>query len=105
MYVVCVTIFVKPESADTFVEATLDNALNSRQEPGNVRFDVLRAEDDPNRFFLYEVYRDKADFATHQKTPHYLQWRATVADMMAQPRQGARHESLFPSDLAWNDNE
>lgn len=101
MYVVCVTVFVKPESTDAFVEATLDNARNTRKEPGNVRFDVLRAEEDPNRFFLYEVYRDKEGFASHQQTPHYLRWRSAVADMMAQPRQGVRHHSVFPTDPEW----
>ncbi len=98
MYVVCVTVFVKPESREAFVEATRDNHLNTRQEPGNVRFDILQAEDDPNRFFLYEVYRTKEDFASHQQTPHYLRWRSTVADVMAQPRQGVRHHSVYPSD-------
>ena len=51
MYVVCVTVFVSPEGVDAFVEATRDNHVNTRQEPGNLRFDVLRAEDDPTRFF------------------------------------------------------
>ncbi|NOZ28375.1 MAG: antibiotic biosynthesis monooxygenase [Chloroflexi bacterium] len=101
MYVVCVTVWVKPEYVDQFIEATKDNHLNTRQEPGNVRFDVLQAEDEPTRFFLYEVYRTKEDFARHQQTPHYLRWRETVADWMAQPRQGVRHYSLFPPDDAW----
>jgi autoinducer 2-degrading protein len=101
MYVVCVTVWVKPEHVDQFIAATRDNHLNTRQEPGNVRFDVLQAEDDPARFFLYEVYRSKDDFTRHQQTPHYLRWRETVADWMAQPRQGVRHRSLFPLDEAW----
>jgi autoinducer 2-degrading protein len=101
MYVVCVTVWVKPEHVDQFIAATRDNHLNTRQELGNVRFDVLQAEDDPARFFLYEVYRSKDDFTRHQQTPHYLRWRETVADWMAQPRQGVRHRSLFPLDEAW----
>ena len=53
MYVVAVTVFVKPEFVQPFIEASLDNARNTRREPGNVRFDVSRAEDDPSRFLLY----------------------------------------------------
>jgi autoinducer 2-degrading protein len=98
MYVVCVTVHVKPESADEFVQATLENARNTRQEPGNVRFDVLQAEEDAARFMLYEVYRSKDDFANHQQTEHYLRWKQTVADWMAQPRQGVKHNSLFFGD-------
>ena len=98
MYVVSVTIHVKPEFVERFVEATLDNARNTRREPGNVRFDVSQAEDDPNRFLLYEVYREKEDFAKHQQTEHYLRWKNGVADWMAQPRQGVKHRALFFGD-------
>ena len=98
MYIVSVTIHVKPDQIDEFIAATLDNARNTRQEPGNVRFDVSRAEEDPNRFLLYEVYLTAEDFAKHQKTEHYLRWRENVADAMAQPRQGVRHRSLFFGD-------
>jgi (4S)-4-hydroxy-5-phosphonooxypentane-2,3-dione isomerase len=95
MYVVSVTVCVIPERLDAFIQATLDNARNTRLEPGNVRFDVLQAEEPPTRFLLYEAYRSPDDFAAHQKTDHYLTWRETVADMMAQPRQGVRHHSVF----------
>lgn len=95
MFVVSVTIFVKPESVPQFIAATFDNARNTRQEPGNVRFDVLQAEEDPTRFLLYEAYHTKDDFAKHQQTEHYLRWKQTVADWMAQPRQGIKHKSLF----------
>jgi autoinducer 2-degrading protein len=98
MHVVCVTVHIKPGHADDFIAAVLENARNTRQEPGNVRFDVLRAEEDPDRFLLYEVYRTREDFAIHQQTPHYLRWRETVQDWMAQPRQGVRHTALFFGD-------
>jgi autoinducer 2-degrading protein len=98
VYVVCVTVFVKPEHEQEFVEATLANHRGTRLEPKNLRFDVLRAEAEPGRYFLYEVYRDAEGFAEHQKTPHYLAWREAVAPWMEKPRQGVRHHSLFPAD-------
>jgi len=98
MYVVSVTVFVKPAFVDAFLDATLDNARNTRAEPGNVRFDVSQAEDDPARFLLYEVYRDRDGFAAHQRTEHYFRWKQTVADWMAQPRQGVKHRSVFFGD-------
>ena len=98
MYVVAVTIFVKAEFLDRFKEATLDNARNTRKEPGNVRFDVSQAEEDPCRFLLYEVYKQKEGFAAHQQTEHYMRWKQTVTDWMAQPRQGIKHHSIFFGD-------
>src|SRR5262245_30709666 len=96
MYVVCVRIHVVPEHVAEFVEASLENARATRGEPGNVRFDFLKLNEDPCRFFLYEVYRSEQDFVAHQKTPHYLRWKERVAPMMASPRVGERHTSVFP---------
>lgn len=98
MYVVSVTVFVKPEFVEPFIAATLDNAGNTRREPGNVRFDVSQAEEDPTRFLLYEVYREKEGFLAHQQTEHYLRWKAKVADWMAQPRVGVKHRGVFFED-------
>lgn len=101
MYVVCVTIHVNPEHAKSFIQATLENARESRKEPGNARFDVLQSEANPAQFFLYEVYQEKEDFGRHQQTAHYLKWKETVAPWMAVPRLGVRHVSLFPDAEGW----
>jgi quinol monooxygenase YgiN len=45
---------------------------------------------------LYEVYHDESGFKAHQQTPHYSTWKETVASMMAVPRIGEKHHSLFP---------
>ena len=95
MFIVCVTIFVKPENIPQFIEASCDNATNTRKEPNNIRFDLSQSEDDPARFFLYEVYNTKEDFTTHQQTEHYLRWKNTVAPWMKEPRQGLKHHALF----------
>jgi autoinducer 2-degrading protein len=101
MFVVCVSIHVKDGHADAFAEASIANARATREEPGNLRFDVLRQEADPNRFTFYEAYRSADDFAAHQQTAHYLRWRETVAGWMAEPRVGVKHRSLFPDEAGW----
>ena len=98
MYVVSVTVHVKPECVAQFIEATLDNARNTRTEPGNVRFDVSQVADNPAQFLLYEVYRTPDDFRAHQQSEHYLRWKQTVAEWMDQPRQGVKHNSIFFGD-------
>ena len=96
MIAVCVYVHVKPDSREAFIEASLENARNSIQEPGNLRFDVIQQIDDPNRFLLYEVYRDEAGMKAHKQTAHYARWRDAVAPWMAEQRRGVPHVSLFP---------
>jgi len=102
MYVVGVTSRVKPEFLERYIAESLENARATRKEPGNVRFDVLQAEEDRCRFFFYEVYRSKEAFAAHQQTPHYFKWRDSVKEWMAEPRKGVKHQNLFPEgDAGW----
>jgi quinol monooxygenase YgiN len=101
MHIALVNVHVKPEAVAAFEEATEQNARNSRQEPGCARFDVLRRRDDPTRFVLVEVYRDAAAAAAHKTTAHYLAWRDTVTDLMAEPRVGVLYEEVAPDDRGW----
>ena len=99
MYVVSVTVHVKPEHVADFIVATEKNARGSWQEPGCHRFDVAQCIESPSRFLLYEVYDDEDAFKAHQTTSHYKSWRETVADWMAQPREGVKHTSVSYTHL------
>lgn len=101
MYIVHVHVHVKPEFVDTFKQATVENASNSVQEEGVARFDVVQQADDPTRFILVEVYKSVEASTAHKETAHYLKWRDTVADMMAEPRQGIKYGNVFPDDGGW----
>ena len=96
MHTTIVHVTVKPEYIDDFIEACRLNHESSVQEPGNRRFDVLQLSDDPAKFVLYEAYVSAEDAAAHKQTEHYLTWRDTVADWMAQPRQGVSYNGLYP---------
>jgi quinol monooxygenase YgiN len=67
MYALVVSARVKPEQRGRFLEAIEGNAVTSvRDEPGCLRFDVVRDNDDPDHYLFYEVYRDADAFATHR---------------------------------------
>ncbi|SBT09196.1 Autoinducer 2-degrading protein LsrG [Candidatus Accumulibacter aalborgensis] len=97
MHVTLVHVRVRPEDVDAFILATRANHEASISEPGNRRFDVLQAPDDPARFILYEAYASAADAAAHKETAHYLAWREAVAGMMAEPRRGEPMNGLLPA--------
>jgi (4S)-4-hydroxy-5-phosphonooxypentane-2,3-dione isomerase len=101
MIIVHVFVHVKAESVDAFRAATLENARNSVQEPGVIRFDVVQQEDDPTRFVLMEIYRTGADPALHKMTSHYLTWLETVEPMMAEPRSRVRYDAVYPDADGW----
>lgn len=101
MLVVHVHVHVKPECVDGFRQASLENARASVTESGILRFDVLQRNDDPTRFVLMEVYRTSEDPGRHKETSHYVKWRDTVADMMAEPRWSVKYANVFPEEPGW----
>ena len=101
MLIVHVHICVKPECVEAFKAATIDNASNSVKEPGIARFDVIQQTDDPTRFLLLEVYHTVEATFRHKETAHYLKWRDTASEMMAEPRTAVKFSNIFPGDDGW----
>jgi len=101
MLIVHVNIHVKPEFIEAFRMASIENAQNSLQESGIIRFDVLQQQDDLSRFMLVEIYRTPNDSALHKETAHYKKWRDTVAEMMAEPRTSVKYANIFPDESHW----
>jgi autoinducer 2-degrading protein len=98
MLILIVNIHIKADRIEAFRAATMENARNSRQEPGIARFDFLQQADDPSRFILIEVYRDQASTVAHKETAHYHAWLAAVDDMFAEPRTRALYTNVSPGD-------
>lgn len=86
MIALLVHIRVKPEYLKEFIAVSLENARNTHQEEGNLRFDVLQQEDEPNTVHLYEVYCDEAAMAAHREAEHYKRWRDAVEPWQQAPR-------------------
>jgi autoinducer 2-degrading protein len=97
MIVTCVYVHVKTEFNGAFIEATTANHRESVKEAGNLRFDFVQQADDPFRFMIYEAYVSEEAAAVHKTTPHYLKWRDTVAEWMAEPRKGVKYNFISPS--------
>ena len=101
MLIVHVHVNVKSQFIEAFKQATIENASNSVMESGIARFDVIQQTDDPTKFILVEVYKTVEASAAHKETTHYTRWRDTVAEMMAEPRQGVKYVNIFPEDIGW----
>lgn len=102
MFIVHVFVHVKPEMAEAFAAASVENARHSISEPGVARFDVIRQQDDPTRLVLVEVYRTPEDAAKHKETAHYAKWRDAAAEMMAEPRSSIKYTNIFPDEKGWD---
>lgn len=102
MFMVFVTLDVVPGRRDEFLAGIRANAAASlRDEPGCLRFDVQRSTEAPDRYYLYELYRDQAAFELeHRAAPHYADW-LRVAERCVVPgtRVNRYAEAAFLDDI------
>jgi diamine N-acetyltransferase len=80
--------FVKSDRIEVYRTAILENAANSNQEPGILRFEVFQDTEDPTHFSLLEMYLDQAARDTHLQTEHFMKWRKTIQDQDVFARKG-----------------
>ncbi|WP_395088344.1 putative quinol monooxygenase [Armatimonas sp.] len=67
MYVVCVTVLIKPGKGEAFLEEARKNHEKT-----------------------------EADFKAHQQTAHYFAFRDAVEPLQQEPRKGIRYHSVYP---------
>ncbi len=80
MQVLVVEFRIKSEHIDAFAAAIAHNAKASLEtEPGCKQFDVCRSSDEPQLFYLYELYVDEAAVQAHLNSPHFLAMNAATA--------------------------
>jgi len=99
MIALFVSLRVKPELRDRFLAAAEDDSTCSvRDEDGCFRFDVLQDQEDQNRFYFYEVYRDEAALDAHRNAPHFARWSAASREVLASPAERQLATVLFPKN-------
>jgi quinol monooxygenase YgiN len=81
-------IVPRPEYAAQVEQEMRTMALHSRQEEGNLRYDLLR-EDQGGlvRFHVQERYRDMSAVEAHRASVHYQAYRARAGDWFSEAPQ------------------
>ena len=88
-----VTVTIKEESTDAFLEAIKIDCIGSRGEPGCLAFDVMKGE--AGTFHFYESYKDQAALDFHKATEHFAAWTAFKETGNVTSVAVVRAESLF----------
>lgn len=80
MYQFLVSFTVQPEHRDDFVQAARKTGRDSlANEPGSQRFEVIADDQDPNVFYLNEVYTDLDAFNAHASGPYFTAFFAEAS--------------------------
>jgi quinol monooxygenase YgiN len=81
------TVFPKPEYRDAVEQELRLMVEHSRQEPGNLTYDLFVRAGEPLAFDLFERYQDQAAVDAHRQSAHFQAYRAKVENWLAAPVQ------------------
>jgi quinol monooxygenase YgiN len=70
----------KGEEVRDVLQTQARNALE--KEPGCRHFDVCSDPDDPQKFFLYELYDDQVAIEAHGQYDHYATFRERIDPLL-----------------------
>jgi quinol monooxygenase YgiN len=95
-----VSLKVKPDQRERFLAAAEDDSICSVRDEGGgcLRFDVYQDQEDSNRYYFHEVYRDQAALDAHRTMPHFKRWSEASAQALAEPASRSLTNVLFPKD-------
>ena len=60
-------------------------ATKVRAEEGNIVFDCYRRLENPEKFVVYEIYRDKAAFEAHLGAAYGAEFNARLRELIVEP--------------------
>ncbi len=73
-YVILVEYTINENDIDKVVDLLTEIQLETLEnEEGCLVYDVLLAEDDPTKIFIYESYENEAAFKAHTNSAHFKQ--------------------------------
>lgn len=75
------TLTAHPDKAEELKDLLFELAARSREEPGNLRWDIWRDQAEPARFVLDELYTDNDAVAAHRATTHFRAYLARIGDL------------------------
>lgn len=80
--IVC-RVLVKEGQEIAFIDVAQKLVDATRQETGNISYNLYQSPFDPQSFIFYEEYKDDEAFNFHANSEHFKAFAAAIPDMLA----------------------
>ena len=91
---------VAPAAKDRTIELLRQVAKQSRQEAGNLRYELLQRVNQPDQFVVLEAWKDKESHAAHAAAEHTKQFRDKLQPQLRGPYDERPHTALEVGEVA-----
>ncbi|MEB9682746.1 antibiotic biosynthesis monooxygenase [Bacillus thuringiensis serovar pingluonsis] len=85
MIIIHATFQVDPEKQQTFLEEVQPLLHGSREESGNVSYDLYKNVEKENVYTMVEVWKDEGAVASHNTSEHFTSFVSKVKQYLTAP--------------------
>ncbi len=86
---------VKLDKTDDFLEIARGLVEASRNEEGNVSYDLYANLEDPTKFTFIEIWKDRAAIDSHNATPHFQDFGERAGPLFTGPLNIALYQKVI----------
>lgn len=79
--IIIAQFFIKPECVEIFKTLTVDLIKKTREESGNVFYQLYQSLENPTDFVFNETFKDQECFDFHLNTEHFKTFANALKDM------------------------
>ena len=83
MIIVTATITVKKGNRDELISKSQNVITSTRQEQGNISYELLASTEDENVLMMFEKWESKEALDAHMQTEHFKAFGAAIEDIVA----------------------
>ncbi|WP_062513153.1 putative quinol monooxygenase [Halobacillus sp. KGW1] len=85
MYIIHATLEVDPQKKPEFLEATRALMEGSREEEGNVFYNLMKDTEKENVYQMIEIWKDAAAMEEHNKSSHLQNFVKKAKELLTAP--------------------
>ncbi|WP_338542900.1 putative quinol monooxygenase [Paenibacillus tundrae] len=85
MIIIHAHLQVKPDQEQAFLAATKELVAATRQEEGNISYELLKHTEQEQKYTMVELWKDEAATASHNASAHFQAFVQQGAAFMAAP--------------------
>lgn len=94
MIAICAPLVIKEGSLQQAIDTLTPMIEQSREEAGNISYQLFQSQEDPNTIMFIEFWKDQEAIDIHGSTEHFQKGIASMSDFVVEAKPFIHYDLL-----------
>ena len=76
---------IKDNKGNDFLKLSHEIVENTKNEEGNISYDLFESSCDSNKFIMVEKWKDKQSLSKHEEFPYFKNFIQSIKELLDEP--------------------